>query len=157
MALDARVVVEKARKAGIDRFAIKPYPADLEESIAWNGVTVLLRPIRPEDGEQHRAFLAALAPGDLRDRVFIRARDLHGAQLARLTQIDYDREMAFVAVAEHATGPETLGVVRMIADPDNWAAQFAIIVRSDVKGRRDDPDAQDDRLLPASRYAAASR
>jgi acetyltransferase len=136
VALDARIVVAKASAPGVARFAIKPYPAELEETIAWNGMTVLLRPIRPEDGEQHRAFIAALAPEDLRHRVIIRSRDLHGTQLGRLTQIDYDREMAFVAVSSHGGASETLGVVRAIADPDNRTAEFAIIVRSDLKGRR---------------------
>jgi len=95
---------------------------------------VLLRPIRPEDGEQHAAFLNALAPADIAHRVFIRARDLHQTQLGRLTQIDYDREMALVAVTRNGSRSETLGVVRAIADPDNRTAEFAIIVRSDLKG-----------------------
>lgn len=135
LALDARIVVDRALAPGIDRFAIKPYPAELEEWVEWAGETLLLRPIRPEDGEQHRAFFGALTPEDLRHRVFIRARDLAPTQLGRLTQIDYDREMAFVAVATRNGRAETLGVVRAIADPDNRAAQFAIIVRSDMKGR----------------------
>jgi acetyltransferase len=107
---------------------------ELEETIDWDGARVLLRPIKPEDGAQHRAFLAALTPEDLRHRAFIRTRELHVTQLGRLTQIDYDREMAFVAVLEDQTGPRTLGVVRAIVDPDNHTAQFAIIVRSDLKG-----------------------
>ena len=79
-------------------------------------------------------MLAALAPDDIAHRVFIRARDLHQTQLGRLTQIDYDREMAFVAVAADGGKRETLGVVRAIADPDHRTAEFAIIVRSDLKG-----------------------
>ncbi len=51
IALDARIVVAKAAEPGVARFAIKPYPAELEETLAWNGRTLLLRPIRPEDGE----------------------------------------------------------------------------------------------------------
>jgi acetyltransferase len=136
VALDARIVVERARVPGVDRFAIKPYPAELEGRVQWRGTDVLLRPIRPEDAEQHREFFNALSPEDLRYRIFIRARDLHRTQLARLTQIDYDREMAFVAVGRDDDGqPHTLGVVRAIADPDNQAAEFAIIVRSDLKGQ----------------------
>jgi len=134
VALDARIVVTKAAEPGVSRFAIKPYPAELEETLAWQDRTLLLRPIRPEDGEQHATFLAALAPDDIAHRVFIRARDLHQTQLGRLTQIDYDREMAFIAVAVDGGKFETLGVVRAIADPDNRTAEFAIIVRSDLKG-----------------------
>ncbi|HEX6137273.1 MAG TPA: bifunctional acetate--CoA ligase family protein/GNAT family N-acetyltransferase [Casimicrobiaceae bacterium] len=136
VALDARIVVGEAREPGVARFAIKPYPAELEEWIEWHGSKVLLRPIRPEDGAQHGAFLRALQPDDVRHRVFIRTRELGPTQLGRLTQIDYDREMAFVAVTEPAAGrAETLGIVRAIADPDNGVAEFAIIVRSELKGR----------------------
>jgi GNAT superfamily N-acetyltransferase len=63
-------------------------------------------------------------------------RELQPSQLARLTQIDYDRAMAFIATRRDSDGePETLGVVRAIADPDNQQAEFAILVRSDLKGR----------------------
>ena len=135
VALDARIVVAPATSSGVERFAIKPYPAELEETVAWNGTRIVLRPIRPEDGEQHRAFVASLTPEDIRHRVFMRARDLSPTQFGRLTQIDYDREMAFVAVAEEGGSAKTLGVVRAIADPDNRVAAFAIIVRSDLKGK----------------------
>lgn len=80
-------------------------------------------------------FFKALDPDDIRYRVFMRMRELQTSQLARLTQIDYDREMAFIATRERAPGQfETLGVVRAVADPDNVSAEFAIIVRSDLKG-----------------------
>ena len=66
----------------------------------------------------------------------MRVRELQRPQLARLTQIDYDREMAFIATSEREPGRfETLGVARAIADPDNVSAEFAIIVRSDLKGQ----------------------
>jgi acetyltransferase len=120
----------------VDRFAIRPYPEELEEWISWQGRQVLLRPIKPEDGAQHAAFFDALDSDDIRFRVFIRVRELPHSQLARLTQIDYDREMAFIATTERKPNEfETLGVVRAIADPDNIAAEFAIIVRSDIKGQ----------------------
>jgi RimJ/RimL family protein N-acetyltransferase len=67
--------------------------------------------------------------------MFIHMRELQPSQLARMTQIDYDREMAFVAVRPADDGTdETLGVVRAVADPDNNNAEFAIIIRSDLKG-----------------------
>ena len=136
LALDARMRIAPAGPAGQDRFAIRPYPEELEERISWQGREVLLRPIRPEDGNQHLEFFNALDPDDIRYRVFMRMRELKPSQLARLTQIDYDREMAFVAICEREPGCfETLGVVRAIADPDNVTAEFAIIVRSDLKGK----------------------
>ena len=67
--------------------------------------------------------------------MFVHVRELPLSQLARMTQIDYDREMAFIAVRKRDDGSdETLGVVRGIADPDNEVAEFAIIIRSDLKG-----------------------
>jgi acetyltransferase len=136
IALDARMRVAPSSATGVDRFAIRPYPEELEEWIDWQGRPVLLRPIRPEDGAQHVEFFNALDADDVRYRVFIRVRELQRSQLARLTQIDYDREMAFIATREHeGGGVETLGVARAVADPDNIAAEFAIIVRSDIKGK----------------------
>jgi acetyltransferase len=68
--------------------------------------------------------------------MFVRMRELSPAQLARFTQIDYDREMAFIATVVEADGtPETLGVVRGVTDPDNLRAEFAVTVRSDLKGK----------------------
>ena len=135
IALDARIKVQPVTGDGLARLAIRPYPAELEEQVAWEGETIMLRPIRPEDGPQHIAFFNALDPEDVRYRAFTRMRELLPWQLARLTQIDYDREMALVATRSRKDGTrETLGVVRVISDPDNVSAEFAIIVRSDLKG-----------------------
>ena len=131
--LEAQIHLAPARAD--NALAIRPYPQELEQEVAWNGAPLLLRPIRPEDAPQHVAFFAALAPEDVRLRFFSAMRELPPAQLARLTQIDYDRAMAFIATRTGAYGlPETLGVVRAVADPDNLAAEFAIIIRSDLKG-----------------------
>ena len=136
LALDARIRIERARSHGTDRFAIRPYPAGLEEKIDWHDRHLLLRPIRPEDFDQHRRFLAQVSPEDMRTRFFAVVRQLPDRDLARLTQIDYDREMAFIAV-ESAVGKadETLGVARVSTDPDNVEAEFAVLVRSDLKGQ----------------------
>jgi len=134
VALDARVVVKAAAPGGADNFAIKPYPAALTETVQWCGRELTLRPIRPEDEAQHLAFLEQLDPVDVRMRVFYSRRSIERSELARLTQIDYEREMAFVATAQSAQGEETLGVVRATCDPDNHDAEFGIIVRSDLKG-----------------------
>jgi len=84
----------------------------------------------------HRAFVAQLHADDLRMRFFSVRRELPRSEFARLTQIDYAREMAFIAVRTLPDATvQTLGVVRAIADPDNIDAEFAIIVRSDLKGR----------------------
>lgn len=137
IALDARVLLRpQTLRHAHDRLAIRPYPQGLEETVEWLGQTLTLRPIRPEDGEEHLRFFHALDPVDVRFRMFIHMRELQPSQLARMTQIDYDREMAFVAVRQRDDGSdETLGVVRAVADPDNRHAEFAIIIRSDLKGQ----------------------
>ncbi len=136
IALDARLRVSQTPSAGAARFAITPYPAELAETAPWQGGAMELRPIRPEDEAQHRAFIERLEPQDIRLRYFSVRRELLRSELARLTQIDYAREMAFIAVQVPPEGPaQTLGVVRVFIDPDNVDAEFAIIVRSDMKGR----------------------
>ena len=137
LALDARVRLSPQPVAGAQRFAIMPYPAELTERVDWQGRTVVIRPVRPEDEALHRAFIAHVAPQDLRLRFFSSRRELPRTELARLVQIDYAREMAFIALDTTDDGTlETLGVVRAICDPDNVEAEFAILVRTDVQGRR---------------------
>lgn len=132
LALDGRVRLSKALPAGVARFAIRPYPAELERRVMWQGQALLLRPIRPEDESRHREFLEAVAPEDLRMRFFQAPHRLSHDELARLTQIDYEREMAFIAV--DAT-QHTLGVGRLVRNPDNVEAEFALLVRSDLQRR----------------------
>ncbi len=135
VALDARVRVSAKRPAGAAHFAIAPYPSALSENIDWRGQPLTLRPIRPEDEERHRAFLESLDPEDIRMRLFYSRRTMERSELARLVQIDYTREMAFVATApDGAGGEKTLGVARALADPDNVGAEFGIIVRPEMKG-----------------------
>lgn len=135
VALDARVRVSARRPAGAANFAIQPYPNELIEGWTWRDQPVVLRPIRPEDEAQHRRFLEKLDPEDIRLRVFYSRRSIEHSELARLTQIDYAREMAFIATrALPEGGEETLGTVRATVDPDNHTAEFGVIVRSDLKG-----------------------
>jgi acetyltransferase len=135
VALDARVRVSASRPAGAANFAIQPYPQQLVESWAWQGEAITLRPIRPEDEAQHLRFLEQIDPEDIRLRVFYSRRSIEHSELARLTQIDYAREMAFIATRPlSGDGEETLGTVRATVDPDNDTAEFGVIVRSDLKG-----------------------
>jgi len=134
--LGARIRVAEVMASGQDRLAIRPYPKELEEETTLkNGRKALIRPIRPEDEPAHYEFFKHLSPEDLRFRFFGVVRELSHMEMARLTQIDYEREMAFIATAPGAEGQaETLGVVRASTKPDNSSAEFAIIVRSDQKG-----------------------
>lgn len=137
IALDARVVVAPHNGDNpADRLAIRPYPQDLEETFVMKGGRpVLLRPIRPEDEPNHHVFVSRLTPEDIRFRFFGLVQELPHSQMARMTQIDYDREMAFIATAPDTDGrDETLGVVRAVTDPDNDTTEFSIVVRSDLKG-----------------------
>ena len=135
VALDARVRVSRNRPSGADRFAIRPYPQELASTHDWSGIgTLTVRPIRPEDEPQHRAFIECMDPEDIRMRIFYSRRSIEHSELARLTQIDYEREMAFVATVSVNGNEETVGVVRGICDPDNDSAEFGVMVRSDMKG-----------------------
>jgi acetyltransferase len=138
LVLDARVRLSRARPAGADHFAIRAYPGQLTEILPWHSdQTLTLRPIRPEDEGRHLDFFHRLDPEDVRMRMFSARRSLEHSELARLTQIDYEREMAFVATIRNADGvEETIGSVRGISDPNNEEAEFAVIVRSDMKGKR---------------------
>jgi acetyltransferase len=138
VALDARVRVRAAAPGTrpFDRLAIRPYPEELARSLQWNGQLLTIRPIRPEDAPAHTVFFSKLTPEDIRLRMFVRMRELTPAQLARFTQIDYDREMAFIATRTGPDGlPETLGVARAVADPDKVKAEFAVTIRSDLSGQ----------------------
>ena len=113
--------------------AITPYPGELVEHwAAGDGERLTIRPIRPEDADQHGAFFQRLSPQDIRYRFFTAMRELSREQMARLTQIDYDREMAFLAVRE-STG-ETVGVARLVGE-DERSGEFAVIVQADMKGK----------------------
>lgn len=136
LALDARVRLSRAKPAGASNFAIRAYPRHLIETLPWDQGTLTLRPVRPEDELRHLDFFHKLDPEDVRMRMFSARRSLEHSELARLTQIDYEREMAFLATITNAEGvEETIGSVRGISDPNNEEAEFAVIIRSDMKGR----------------------
>jgi len=113
--------------------AIPPYPEALTEHFEARGDRLIIRPIRPEDAEQHGAFFARLSPEDIRYRFFTAMRELSPEMTARLTQIDYDREMAFIAIRE-LTG-ETVGVARLVGESGGTTGEFAVIVQPDLKGK----------------------
>jgi acetyltransferase len=134
IAVDARIRVARTAEKGPSRLAIRPYPRELEESIDFRGRQILLRPIRPEDEPAHAELLSKLRSEDRRLRFFGQVSEFRHTEMARFTQIDYDREMAFIADARNKYGEsETLGVVRIAADPDNFQAELGIIVRSDMQ------------------------
>ncbi|MDY7001144.1 MAG: bifunctional acetate--CoA ligase family protein/GNAT family N-acetyltransferase [Thermodesulfobacteriota bacterium] len=137
LALDAQIHVAEARETGAKRLAIRPYPKELEECVVLkDGRRLHLKPIRPEDEPAHWEFLSGLSAQDMRYRFFGYISEMPRSEMIRFTQIDYDREMAFIASTSEEGDPdaETLGVVRAMTEPDNSSAEFAIVVRSDMKG-----------------------
>lgn len=135
VALDAHIRIAWSTKSGTDQIAIRPYPRELEEDITLRDNSVVrLRPIRPEDEPAHWEFVEHLSAEDKRFRFFGNVAQLPRAEMVKLTQIDYDREMAFIATGPTPDGSiKTLGVVRAMASPDNSEAEFAVAVRSDMK------------------------
>lgn len=137
IALDARVVIAE-RQAGQPGLSVSPYPRELERQIRLDDGTALhLRPIRPEDETALAGMVGLCAPEDIRMRFFGPLKGFPHEMAARLSQIDYDREMAFIAVepgAEFGAGP-IFGVSRIVGDPEREAAEYAILVRTDMKGR----------------------
>lgn len=134
IALDARITVASQAASPRTPMAIKPYPSKWEHSFDAERIgTITLRPIRPEDEPLYHAFFASVDPADVRLRFFAPKVSLSHHFLARLTQIDYDREMAFVAIAPDSG--DLLGVARFIADPDFVAGEYGVLVRSDLKGQ----------------------
>src|SRR5262249_62038184 len=114
--------------------AFRPYPRDGERTAAMRADTkFLVRPVRPEDEPLYRPFFAAVTPQDLRLRFFAPMKEFGHRFVARLTQIDYARAMAFVAIEE--SSGELLGVVRLHADANYERGEYAVLVRSDLKGR----------------------
>lgn len=140
LAVDTRIRISQCAPSDcLERLAIRPYPKEYEEQFTMrNGRDVFIRPIKPEDEPAHFEFLSKISPEDIRFRFFGSVRELPHSEMARLTQLDYDREMAFVAQAlvEETGEMETLGVVRTGTDPSNEEAEYAILVRSDLKGQK---------------------
>ena len=134
-ALDVTLALAPFSGDSESRLAIRPYPQQQEEWVVMkNGERCLFRPILPEDEPLLLAFIGQVTKEDLYYRYFSEINEFTHDDLANMTQIDYDREMAFVAVRTSAEGNEILGVTRAISDPDNIDAEFAVLVRSDLKG-----------------------
>jgi len=116
--------------------AIRPYPKELEEPFVLRDQrAVLLRPIRPEDELNLQIFDNSQSKEDRYKRYFAELPHFSHEQMARLAQIDYAREMAFIAVTNNShQQEEILGVVRVQIDPDNIQAEFSMAVRSELKG-----------------------
>lgn len=136
LALDARVIIRTPTRlfAGRTRFAIRPYPTQWEGELQLkDGSKVTVRPMRPEDEPAIARFLAEVDPKDVRLRFFHAVKDFSHAFVARLTQLDYARAMAFVALDPQTAA--VVGAVRLHSDSLYESAEYAILVRSELKGK----------------------
>ncbi len=136
LSVDSRVRIKASTAHDGSHLAIRPYPAALEERVNLAEREVLLRPIRPEDGGRLQHFYADATPADMRLRFFMARREVPHSELTRYSQIDYDREMTFIAMGKTHQGEDAmLGEVRAVCDPDNFQAEFAIQVATRWQGR----------------------
>jgi len=138
MAVDARVAIGKVERkfagSGPANFAVRPYPSQWQRHIEIrDGWRIFVRPIRPEDEPLIHQFLRHVTPEDLRLRFFAPMKEFSHEFIARLTQLDYARAMAFVAFDE--SGKQIVGVVRIHSDSIYENGEYAILLRSDLKGK----------------------
>ena len=137
-ALDARTRIRPAiarTGRGVNpRLVIRPYPRELERIVSLkDGSHLFVRPVRPEDEPAFKDLFEHVTADDLRLRFFAPVREFSHAFLSRLTQLDYARAMAFAAF-DGETG-NLLGGVRLHCDPDHGSGEYAVLVRSDLKGK----------------------
>jgi acetyltransferase len=131
IAVDARAVIRGVQpmRSRYAHMAIHPYPAHLVAK--WelpDGTVVETRPIRPEDAEMEQQFVKNLSERSRYFRFMNSVRELTPAMLMRFTQIDYDREMAFVAVRSESGKEEEIAVARYVTNPDGSSCEFALVV-----------------------------
>ena len=135
-AVAVNIAINLAEKPG--RPIIQPYPRELEEWIVLpkSGRRVIIRPVLAEDEPAHRAFHELQSPESIRYRFFQYRKHFSREDVAQMVQIDYDREMVFIANAprEDGEGEETLGTVRTWTDADNLQCEFAVMVHDKMKG-----------------------
>jgi acetyltransferase len=137
--LDAHIVLDK--EAAIDlqhpyqHLVISPYPSQYEKDIQLsNGQIVRLRPIRPEDEPMEADLFERLSRDTIYFRFFGYIGQVNHSMLSRFTHIDYDREMAIVAEVKEKDTQKLIGVVRLISEPWNESAEYAIVVADDWQG-----------------------
>ena len=138
VAVDARIVVDNVSPTAdrYDHMAIHPYPSQLISK--WrlsDGTDITIRPIRPEDAELEVDFVSRLSAESKYYRFMNTLREMPPAMVARLTQIDYDREMAFLATIVKDGAEYEIGVCRYAVNPDGQSCEFAVVVADDWQHR----------------------
>jgi acetyltransferase len=141
VAVDARIVVDNIAPTAdrYDHMAIHPYPSHLITKVSMPEGEIVIRPIKPEDADLEIEFVRKLTPETKYLRFMNTMRELPPAMVARLTQIDYDREMAFVATIDEEGAEVEIGVARYAVNPDGETCEFAIVVAEDWQHRGSGP------------------
>ena len=136
LAVDARVKVKSSSVSSPHHLVISPYPQQYaKRNISTDGLTLSIRPIKPEDAPLLEDLFETLSPTSIYHRFFSPMKSLPHHMLVRFTQIDYDREMALVAMDESENREKMLGVARVIGKPDGDEGEFAVIVGDPWQGR----------------------
>ena len=135
IAVDARIKAQSSHQLSrYAHMAIHPYPHELTQRyLTASGANVTIRPIRPEDAKMEKDFVSRLSEKTKYFRYHQALQELTSEMLVRFTQIDYDKEMAFVAVSDDPTMPDELGVGRYSVNPDGTSVEFAIVVADDCQ------------------------
>ena len=133
MAVDARIKVQLSHQLiRYSHMAIHPYPHELIQHYQLtNGVNITIRPIRPEDATLEKNFHSRLSDRTKYFRFMQALHELTPEMIVRFTQIDYDREMAFVAVTNDNNTSSELAVGRYVMNPDGNSVEFALVVADD--------------------------
>jgi len=136
LTLDARMMLKPADQSGFLHLCISPYPAEMEiHDATVEGRSILVRPIKPEDAPLFVQLFHRLSPTSIYYRFFSALKELSPQMLARFTQIDYDREIALVAIDESDEAEVMLGSARIIGDPDGKSAEFSVLVADAWQGK----------------------
>jgi acetyltransferase len=136
VAVDARILISPLAVPSPLHLVIGPYPEEDESyMVSVDGRRIFIRPVKPEDAPLFTALFKTLSPTTIYYRFFGAINELNPEMLARFTQIDYDREIALVAVDEEAQTDNILGVARIIGDPDGQTGEFAVLVGDAWQGK----------------------
>ncbi len=136
VAVDARIRLSPMDVPSSLHLVIGPYPEEDESHmISADGLKIFIRPVKPEDAPLFTALFKKLTPTTIYHRFFGMLKELKPDMLARFTQIDYDREIALVALDEAAQTDNMLGVARIIGEPDGKTGEFSVLVGDDWQGK----------------------
>ncbi|MDZ4153073.1 GNAT family N-acetyltransferase, partial [Methylicorpusculum sp.] len=136
MAVDARIKVQISHQlTPYSHMTIHPYPHELIQYYQLpTGANICIRPVRPEDADMEKDFVHRLSERTKYFRFMQALQELTPEMVVRFTQIDYDREIAFIAVTEEKGKPKELGVGRYMTNPDGHSVEFALVVSDDCHG-----------------------